>query len=289
MDLFWQLTVTGLLTGVVYALLGVSWGLIYGTTRTFHFAHGLAYACAAYAAVAATQHLAGNLVVGIVAGVLGAMVVGLACELLVYAPLRRRATLQLGIFLASLGILIAGQSFLQIGFGPDAQTLKVPSLGIQIWGPVAASRPLLLSSGIAAVLVLALALFLQRTRLGREIRATARNYDLAELVGIRSPQVYALTFAIGSAMIGPAAVLFALDNVATPQMGVSAVLYAFIAVFLGGLESLWGAVIGGIALGLIAQWSSLWLPAYWQTTAAFALFFLVLVLRPAGILGRVAR
>jgi branched-chain amino acid transport system permease protein len=283
-----QLAANGLISGSLYALLGVSWGLIFATTKIFHFSHALTLTVAVYAAVltaAAGLGVAAGLAVAAAVG----CAAGLATELVLYRPLRRVQATQLNIFLASLGLLIAGESVILMVFGPEARTFEgFPMRGIAL-GPVAFTTieaAWLAASWLLIALVLA---WLWTTRHGRAIRAVASNPELAQCFGVDRERVFLLVFAVGSALVGLAGALLALRDTASPTMGVHPVLAAFIAVFLGGIGSIPGAALGGVVLGLAENMGGLVLPGYWQGVIAFVVLFVVLVVRPSGLLGTPGR
>lgn len=280
-----QLATQGLISGSLYALLGVSWGLIFATTKTFHFAHALTLTVAVYGAVIAVERGGLPLAAGfLVAAVVGA-VVGLVTELGVYRPLRRVHATQLNIFLASLGLLIAGESLVLIAFGPEARPLSgFPLAGIAL-GPVAFTTIEALWMAGSWVLIAALMLWLWRTRYGRAIRAVASNRELAQCVGVDPDRIFLLVFGVGSVLVGLGGTLLALRETASPTMGVQPVLAAFIAVFLGGIGSISGAVVGGLVLGLAENMGGLMLPGHWQGVIAFVVLFLALIFRPTGLMG----
>jgi branched-chain amino acid transport system permease protein len=279
-----QLAANGLIAGSLYALVGVSWGLIFATTKIFHFAHALTLPVAAYAAVLAAD--AGGLglpAAFVIAAVVGCLF-GIATEVGIYRPLRRVQATQLNIFLASLGFLIAGESVLLIAFGPEARVIPgFPLTGI-ILGPVAFTTIEALWMAACLVLVSSLIAWLRLTRHGRAIRAVASNPELAQCVGVDQGRVFLLVFAIGSALVGVTGALITLRDTASAFMGVQPVLAGFIAVFLGGIGSIPGAVVGGILLGLAENMGGLVLAGHWQGVIAFVVLFLVLVFRPAGLL-----
>ena len=285
LDLAAQLAANGLISGSLYSLLGVSWGLIFATTRIFHFAHALTLTVAVYGAVIAVDRLGVGLPLGFVLSAAIACVFGVATERLVYRPLRLVNATQLNVFLASLGFLTVGESAILIGFGPQARELAgFPVSGISL-GPVAFTTIEGLWFVASWALLLPLMATLWWTRHGRAIRAVASNRELAQCVGIDPERIHVLVFAIGSTLVGLAGALLALRDTASPTMGVQPVLSAFIAVFLGGIGSVLGAVLGGLVLGLAENMGGLLLPGHWQGVISFVVLFLVLVFRPSGLLG----
>jgi branched-chain amino acid transport system permease protein len=280
-----QLAANGFISGSLYALLAVSWGLIFATTKIFHFSHALTLTIAVYAAVVCVSVRGVGLPGGFAAAAVVGALVGVGIEWLLYRPLRRVQATQLNVFLASLGLLIAGQSLLLIVFGPQARTLEgFPMRGIAL-GPVSFTTIEALWMGVAWLAIGGLLAWLWLTRHGLAIRAVASNPDLAHCVGVDRERVFVLVFAVGSALVGIGGTLLALRDTASPTMGVHPVLAAFIAVFLGGIGSIPGAAVGGVLLGLAENMGGLLLPGYWQGVIAFLVLFLVLVVRPSGLLG----
>jgi len=280
-----QLATNGLISGSLYALLGVSWGLIFATTKIFHFAHALTLTVAVYAAVLAVGQWGLGLPAGFFLAALVGCLFGVATERVVYRPLRRVNATSLNIFLASLGLLIAGESAVLIVFGPQARDLPgFPISGIAL-GPVAFTTVEGLWLVGSWALLLLLIAWLWWTRYGRAIRAVASNRELAQCVGIDPEHVSLLVFGIGSALVGLGGMLLALRDTVSPTIGVQPVLTAFIAVFLGGIGSIPGAVLGGLVLGLAENMGGLLLPGHWQGVIAFVVLFSVLVFRPSGLLG----
>lgn len=287
-NLLQQLTVSGLVVGSTYALLGVSFGVIYATTKIFHLAHAVAYAGAAYAAVWAAEEMGVGFAPSLVIGLLAAVVLGVAIEFIFYRPMRQRNATLLTIFLVSLGISVAFPNLLQIAFGPENQTLPRPDNPTYELGTVTISRIDVVTVVVAWVLITAVALFLARTRFGRSVTAMRTNPLMAQAVGLDSRKVYLAVFVIGSALVGVAGLLFSSKGVATPTMGLQPTLIGFIAAFLGGIGSQWGAALGGLALGLVSSWSALFLQVDYGPVVVFGAMFLVLLIRPQGLLGKAA-
>jgi branched-chain amino acid transport system permease protein len=288
LELLAQLTVSGVVVVAMYALLGVSFGVIYATTKIFHLAHAVPYAAAAYGAVWGAEQLGFGLALSCLVGLVVGTALGLAIEVFAYRPMVRRDAALLTIFLVSLGISVAFPNLLQIGFGPDNKAL--PGFQNQTYemGMVTISRHDLLTIAVAALLITAVVLFIDRTRLGRSITAMRTNPTMAAAVGIDRKKVYLLVFGIGSLLVSVAALLFTLRGVASPTMGLAPVLTAFIAAFLGGIGSLRGAALGGLLLGLVSSWSALFLEVDYGPVIVFGAMFLVLLVRPQGLLGKEA-
>ena len=280
-----QLAANGLISGSLYALLGVSWGLIFATTRIFHFAHALTLTVAVYAAVLAIGRWGIGLPAGFALAAVVGCLFGIVTERAVYRPLRRANATQLNVFLASLGLLIAGESAVLIAFGPQARELPGFAITGIALGPVAFTTVEGLWLVASWALLLLLIVWLWWTRYGRAIRAVASNRELAQCMGIDPERIFLLVFAIGSALAGVGGTLLALRDTASPTIGVQPVLAAFIAVFLGGIGSILGAVLGGLILGLAENMGGLLLPGHWQGVIAFVVLFLILVFRPSGLLG----
>jgi branched-chain amino acid transport system permease protein len=288
-DLFQQLLVSGLVLGSVYALLAVSFGIIYATTRTFHLAHSVAYTAAAYAAIVTADSLGLPLGPAALAGLAAAVALGIAIEIVVYRPMRRRNATVLAIFLASLGLAIVGPNLIQILFGPENRNLPgFPNDTITLSENITFTVLDLISVVVCWTCVGALTLALRRTRYGRAITAVRTNREMAMAVGIPVERIFALVFAVGSLLVGIAALLFTMDGVASPTMGFSPVLTGFIAVFLGGIGSTIGAAVGGLTLGLITSLSGLWLSGDYSPAVVFGLLFVLLLIRPQGLLGKAA-
>jgi branched-chain amino acid transport system permease protein len=288
-DLFQQLLVSGLVLGSVYALLAVSFGIIYATTKTFHLAHSVVYTVAAYAAIVTVDSLGLPLAPAALVGLAAAVALGIAIETVGYRPMRRRNATVLAIFLASLGLAIVGPNLIQILFGPENRNLPgFPNDTITLSENITFTVLDLTSVVVCWTCVGALSLALRRTRYGRAITAVRTNQDMAMAVGIPVERIFALVFAVGSLLVGIAALLFTMDRVAFPTMGLPPVLTGFIAVFLGGIGSTIGAAVGGLTLGLITSLSGLWLSGDYSPAVVFGLLFILLLIRPQGLFGRAA-
>jgi branched-chain amino acid transport system permease protein len=285
MELFVQLLIRGIITGSLYALLGVSWGIIYNTTRTFHFAHGFIFTLASYMILLSVD-LSIPLLPALGIGLAAAILAGCAIEFFAYLPMRKKNASPLAIFLTAMGIMIAGQSIIRLIFGPDSRPLKgFPEIIINLGAITFTSIDLLLVVTTWVVIPL-LFLFLARTKAGVMIRAVSSNPEKATFIGIDSRKIFILVFGIGSLIAAIAAFLATLDKPANPNIGISALLTAFITVFLGGVGSLPGAVVGGLILGIAESLVIMVLPTEYKMIITFLILFVVILFKPEGLMGK---
>lgn len=289
MGLFAQLVVNGVVAGSLYALVACSFGLILGATGTFHFAHGVVYAMGAYAAYFAATGLGLALAPAVAAGILAAALLGLLIELVIYRPLRRIAASPLVILIASLGVLIVLENAIAIIFSTDAKVLEGFPRRTFIAGGVGFTTLHITMVAVSLAAFLGLLAFLRWTRSGQAIRAVANNPEMATIVGIDTPRVFLLVFALGSAVAAPAAILTMLDRGATPDMGMEAILIAAVAVIVGGIGSIPGAALGALIIGLAQNLGVMTIPSEWQAAIAFGLLLVVVIVRPRGLLGKKLR
>lgn len=285
-----QLLADALVSGAFYALLGLSWNLIYAPTRTFHFAHGVTFAAAAYTAVLVDSNSHLPVWLCCVFGVLMGGVVGVAIEVVVYRPLRGAGVTPMGLFLASMGLFIAGENALQLIFGPDNRAL----VGITIESySIDHNQVTITNIGIAVVvaavvITVALSAYEKRGKWGRALWALSDNPPLAETVGVPLEWARVLSFLGGSLLVGVAAIYFTVSASAYPTMGGDQIIFGLIAMFLGGVGSTRGVALGGLVLGLAGSLGTLYLPSQWQNTVAFGVLFVLLLVRPQGLLGTAA-
>ena len=298
MALFAQLTVTGIVLGSFYALLGMSFGVIYQTSKIFHLANAIPFAAAGYTAVWTAEVLHFPFAVALLAGLIVSALLGLLILTLGYFPLINRGATLLALFLVSLGISVAFPNLLQIIFGPQNKPLQVydatdtlgPAFDNKIFNFFNLTITLidLLKIVVAWVLVAAVILFVKYTRFGRSITALRTNPTMAAAVGINTRVVYIVVFIIGSVLSGIGGLFVTAEFVASPTMALQWILVGFIVVFFGGIGSLGGAALGGLVLGLLSSWSGLFLGVQFAPIVMFAALFIILLVRPQGLFGKAA-
>jgi len=285
-------TMLGMMTGGLYALLGLSLNLIFGVMRVVNVAHGEMLTLGAYTAVMLGAVGIGGTLLPIGAAILVVTFAGLIIARVLIRPLTvdGRVHEQRGMVM-SLGLSLFLSNAVLAIFGPDYQ--RVPGLmargAFEIGDLVIEGQRLIILSG-SLILAATLMLFLRFTRLGLAIRAVGENPEAAQANGVSVPRIHLITFALGSSMAGAAGALITPVTYAFPAMGFNYTLYAFITVIIGGLGSVWGAVLAGFLLGIVESLSVIWLTTGYNAIVGPALMLLMLVLRPQGLLGqRLAR
>jgi branched-chain amino acid transport system permease protein len=285
MDLLLQLLVQGTGSGALYAILGLSFGIILNTTRVFHFAHGAVISIGAYTIYLGVSLLHLPLALAMVLAVATTAAAGMACELFLYRPLRRRGAPPLLWFLASFAVLVVAQNILLLIFGGVPMTLRsgavasVRFLGLRI------SELVMWKVAAGAAVTLVVAALLYRTRFGKQLRAIVSNPEMARVAGIDLDRSYLLTYAVGSALTVPAAAIALFDQGVSPDLGEMPLLIATVAVFAGGIGAFMGGALGGFVLGLLAALSIYWTNSSFQMTLALGVMTAFLLLRPSGFLG----
>ncbi len=277
-----QLTATGIINGAAYGLLGVGFALILGVSGRFHFAYSFTYTLAAYLVFWFVDRAGVPFWISAVLGVLGAMVVGVAIERFIYRGIAARAGANalLAIFVAALGIGVAGQNLISLLFSSASQQIDSPAaLRTPItWGPVVFRWIDVWQVLSAVAIVLGLTALLRFTPLGRAVRATRGNPEMARIIGIDPNQIYLVVFALGTLCCGVAAFWFGVKYSVQPDMGFEPVVFAFVVAFLAGTASSPVRVfVVGLVISLIEQLSTIWLEVRWSQLVVFLVLLLYLI------------
>jgi branched-chain amino acid transport system permease protein len=285
-----QQLVNALSLGCVYALFALGFTLVFGVLGVINLSHGAVFMVGAYAALQVVTHLAWPLWAALLAALAVSGALGLAIDFLVLRPLRRREAPHLIPMIATIGIAIFFNSAAQGVFG--AENLRFPSevvpdaplhfAGVQI--SVLELAIVLLSFALMAALLLVM----RRTRLGRALRAVAESPKAAALLGIDVEGLFYLTSTVAAALGGVAGVLIALySNAVFPLMGQPMLHKGIAVIILGGMGDIRGALLGGLFLGFAEVMSVAYIGSTMRDAVAFGLLFLVLLLRPQGLFGKV--
>jgi len=284
-DVYLNVAVGGILTGLVYGLMALGLSVIFGVVRVVNFAHGEMMTIAMFIAVVAFSafHLDPLIMLIPIAAVLFAL--GYALQTGVINPFVTRPEHAQFLLMVALAIIISNA--LLIMFGPDARSVQTAYAfdSYQI-GALIIDASKLYAGAAAIVFTAALFAFFRLMLLGKAIRACADNHTGAQVVGLDVKRLYALTFGIGAACVGAAGVMLTLIVDTTPLIGPSYTLLAFVIVITGGLGSLPGALLGGLLIGLTEALAGLTFSPSLKSMFAFAILVLVLLFRPQGILGR---
>jgi branched-chain amino acid transport system permease protein len=284
-EVYLNVAVSGLLTGLVYGLMAVGLSVIFGVVRVVNFAHGEMMTVAMYLAIALFNSLGLDpLVMAVpVAGVLFAL--GYVMQAGLINPFITRPEYSQFMLLIAVAIIIV--NVLLIVFGPDARNVQTSyAFDSFLLGPLIIDATKVYAGGATLVITAALFAFFRFAPLGKAIRACADNYTGALVVGLNVKRLYALTFGLGAACVGAAGSILVLLVDVTPALGPALTLLAFIIVITGGLGSMVGAVLGGLLIGFTEAMAGLFFTPSAKSMFSFGLLVLVLLFRPQGILGK---
>jgi branched-chain amino acid transport system permease protein len=283
-----QLGLNGIVTGSLYAVLAISFAMIYAPTKTFHFAHGNVYVFSAYFLYQFAMVWGWPLPAAIPAALLGAAVMGVLVDRVVYTPLRKSGAGVMQILLSAFGTYIVLQNVLLLIWKSDPRTVRVPETlknGMP-FGLLTLTPLDLITVGVAVVVLAGVVLFIRGTRVGKAMRAVENDPGVALMIGIPTERVRVVAFALGSALVAVAATLTALDKGIEPTIGVNALLVAVVAMIVGGVGSYVGAGLAGFALGIIENLGIWQIPSEWRSTITFTVLAIFILFRPTGLLGQ---
>jgi len=278
--LFW-----GIYAGCIYILLATGLNLIFGVMKIVNFAHGEFLMLGAY--ITATIFLISgiNPYLIILLSMLSLIGIGAVVERLCFRPILGTGKLN-EIFL-SIGLIYIIQNGAAMIWGDEWQSVKSPYEGIAVpVGPLFVPLDYIIIMVVTAAILCGLYLFLNRTRIGREMRATSQNRKGAMLVGIDVERMDVLSFGIGCALAAAAGTLWVVSGqVFNPYMGSIPAIKAFAIIILGGLGSIPGAIIGGLLYGIAENGAAYFLGGIWKDAISFVILIVVLVIRPTGLFG----
>ena len=290
--MFWQLLANGLVTGSVIAIAAVGVSLVYGILRLVNFAYGDFMAFGALAAYAFNGPLGLGMIPSTLLGMLATAVLSLVLDVALWRPLRARRAGFMSLFLASIGLALVLRQVLLLAYGPQPQTYKVDQYKVYVIGSVRLSQPQVITIVVAAAAIGVIGVLLARSTVGRTMRALADDRALAAIAGIDVGRVITYTWVISGLLAGLAGVLAGLvQSSFDPNFGFTLLLPVFAAVVLGGIGSAYGALAGGLVLGLameLSTWPSLLggvNPVY-KPVVAFLVLAGALMVRPQGLFGR---
>ncbi len=276
-----QLLVFGIVFGSILTLGAIGVSLIFGILRFAHFAHGDMMTVGAYFALFFVAQIGWPIYMALPAAMAGAAILAILIDQSVYRRLRRTAPVIL--LISSFGMALLLRAAAQLIWGTDNQVYQ-PGINVPyVVFDIRIKPDHLVIVGASVILVFAFHLFLKMTRMGKAMRAMSDNVDLARVSGIDSERVVIWTWVIGGSLAAAAGVLLALDTRLNPQLGWNVLLPIFAATIVGGIGRVYGAIAGGMFIGIATELSTaVLLPAY-KPAVAFTLMVLVLILRPQGL------
>lgn len=282
-----QQLINGIALGSVYALIALGYTMVYGIITLINFAHGEIFMAGAFVGLVMVSRFHLNIFLAMLVVMVVCMAMGVVIELVAYRPLRRSS--RLSALISAIGVSIFLSSLALMIFGADAKGFPdsaFPVRQLRIAGAEISTLQLLII-GVSGALMLGLEFIVQRTKIGKAMRAVSEDYQTAALMGINVNRVISFTFAIGSALAGAGGVLVGLlFNAVSFNMGLMAGLKAFAAAVLGGIGSIPGAMLGGLFLGVTEVFGVAAGYSSYRDAIAFAILVLVLLVKPTGLLGR---
>src|SRR5579864_309173 len=282
---FLQACSDGLLTGALYALIGMGLALIFGVMRIVNFAHGAFLMAGMYITWLLFDKFGINPYLGFLPAGIILFVFGYLVYLALILPIRDRSDFMQILMTTGIGLILVDATQLKFTADYRYTNINLRSQAVHL-GQLSLNKASLLSFAIAAVFIFGLWAFVMRSRTGQAVRAIAQNRDVAPLMGINVTRIQGVSFALGIAIAGIAGGLLLPALYVFPTVGDDYTLKAFVIVVLGGMGSIEGAAFGGLVLGVTESLTSLYWHNEWALIVDFVLFLLVLSLKPSGIFGR---
>ena len=288
---FLQYFINGISIGSVYAIIALGYTMVYGIAKMLNFAHGDIIMVGAYMSFCVTNYLGLPAVAGILVAMVVCTTLGIIIEGLAYKPLRGTSSLAVLITAIGVSYFLQNAALLLWGSAPKTFTSVVTFAPIKLFGGQLTITGEVIVTILASVAIMVgLTLFTGKTRMGKAMRAVSEDRDAAQLMGINVHQTLSMTFALGSCLAAVAGVLLC-STVPTlqPTTGSMPGIRAFTAAVFGGIGSLPGAMLGGILLGIIETMTKAYLSTQFSDAIVFLVLILVLLVKPAGLMGKVVQ
>ena len=281
-----QALLNGLTLGSIYALIALGYTMVYGIAKMLNFAHGDIIMVGAYSVIVTVMQLKLHPILAIVISILVCAVLGVAIEFLAYRPLRQSPPL--AVLITAIGVSYFLQNIALLLFKSEQKAMPklidLPEIRI---GEFTLDGVTLLMLAVTAVIMVALTLFINKTKIGKAMRAVSEDKEAAGLMGISVNRTITITFAIGSALAAVASIFYGASYVyIRPTTGSMPGIKAFVAAVFGGIGSIPGAFIGGVLLGVIEILSKAYISSQLSDAIVFSVLIIVLLVKPTGILGK---
>lgn len=282
---FSQQLINGLALGSVYALLALGYTMVYGIIKLINFAHGEIYMIGAFAGYYAATAFNFSLIPTLLVAMVVSTALGILIEKIAYKPLRNSPRITL--LITAIGVSLFLQNGMRILVGSNPKPFPdLISAGTISLGGITIEWKTILMFLVSTILVALLQFIVYKTKVGKAMRAASLDIEAASLMGINVNNTISLTFAIGSALAGIAGVLVAISYPSiTPYMGAMPGLKAFIAAVFGGIGSIPGALLGGVAIGVLETLSKAYISTKFSDAIVFAILIIILLIKPSGLLG----
>lgn len=289
MTAFLQQLVNGLSLGSIYALIALGYTMVYGIIKLINFAHGDIYMLGAYCAFLITTYCGLGFIPALLISMIFCGVVGVLIERIAYKPLRHAT--RITALITAIGVSYVLEYATQYIMGSEVRTYpKLLTSASFHLGPVTITMQQVYIFVITVILMVVLQFIVQKTKMGRAMRAVSVDEDAARLMGIDVDKTISFTFLLGSALAGVAGVLVGIYyNSINPLMGMRPGLKAFIAAVFGGIGSIPGAMIGGLFIGIAETMVTAYGSSLYKDAIVYIILILILILKPAGLLGKNVR
>jgi branched-chain amino acid transport system permease protein len=283
-----QQLINGLTLGSTYALVALGYTLIFGVLEIINMAHGEIFMFGAFIGLMVVLHLKGSIFVAILAAIVVTVVLGLFLEWFALKPLRgKKGVSHLASLISTIGVSIMLENLAHKIFGPETQPFPIPFNNINLeLGSVRISLVQIMIFSIAVAVMIALQIWLGKTKYGKALRATAENMETASLLGVNTKKIVLMTVLLASSIGGIAGVLVGMGfNAVAPTMGISMGLKGLAIIILGGMGNVPGAMAGGLILGVTEVLTVVYGGSAYRDAVAFGMIILILLLRPQGLFG----
>lgn len=281
-----QQLVNGLILGSVYALLALGYTMVYGIIKLINFAHGDIYMMGAFMGYFLINSLHLNFFLALILAMIGTAALGVLVEFLAYRPLRNST--RIAALITAIGVSFFLEYVMVYFVGANTRSFPQVIETVRYnFGPISLTNIQLMILVISLILMVLLQVIVQKTKMGKAMRAVSVDSDAAQLMGINVNRTISFTFALGSALAGAAGVLIALYyNSLEPLMGMTPGLKSFVAAVLGGIGIIPGAALGGFVIGLLETFATALGMSDFRDAIVYGILILILLVRPAGILGK---
>jgi branched-chain amino acid transport system permease protein len=286
LDQFMQQMVNGISLGSIYALIALGYTMVYGIIKLINFAHGDVYMIGAYIGFAATTYAQLGFFPALIISMASCAVLGMVIERVAYKPLR--ASTRIAVLITAIGVSLLLEYVMMFFVGAEVRSYPV-LLSSRVFhlGNIVINMQQIYIVATAIALMILLQFIVHKTKTGKAMRAVSIDRDAAQLMGIKVDNTISVTFAIGSAFAGAAGVLVGIYyNSIDPLMGIMPGLKAFIAAVFGGIGNIPGAMIGGVAIGIMETLVSGYGNSMYRDAVVFAFLIIILILKPSGLLGK---